>query len=160
MDSSLVVLFLALLEFYFLGFSYFSECDCSILFKKKTLFWQWFLFFYSRSRQNSSSNRAVPKMAPNVIASKVITSGLSIYQKTPIFMLLYSLLTLIFRFSLDIYKMRCSYGYGSKSSRDIVEGLIRVVMVTSCLELPNKELRRSKMLLGLVVLNMNMGQWK
>ena len=38
--------------------------------------------------------------------------------------------------------------------------MIRVVMVVSCLELPNKGLGRRKMLLGLVVLKMKVGMVK
>ena len=43
-------------------------------------------------------------------------------------------------------------------ARKAVEKLIRVVMVISCLELPSIELGRRKMMLGLVVLNMKVGQ--
>ena len=38
--------------------------------------------------------------------------------------------------------------------------LISVVIVVSCLELPNKGFGRRKMLLGLVALKMKVGQWK
>ena len=44
-----------------------------------------------------------------------------------------------------------------QKARETERRLICVVMVMSCLELPNKELGRRKMLLGLVVLKMKVG---